>query len=68
MNEGIALIEALAGRQLAVERADREHGDVKATCADTARARGDLGFEAAISFETGLERQFEWFQERNGGA
>lgn len=60
LNDGIALIEQLLGTRLDVRGAHPEHGDVRKTCADTTRARTDLGFTATVSFEHGLQSQFEW--------
>lgn len=60
LNRGIELIEELSGRRLEVRRVDRQHGDVRATCADTTRASAELRFVATVPFEEGLRRQFEW--------
>jgi UDP-glucose 4-epimerase len=45
-----------------VKRVEREpqRGDARATGADTERARRDLGFHPAHTFEAGLEAQLEW--------
>jgi nucleoside-diphosphate-sugar epimerase len=61
LNAGIALLEELAGRPLDVKRVEPEAGDVRATCADTTRARTELGFDANVPFEDGLRMQYEWF-------
>jgi nucleoside-diphosphate-sugar epimerase len=61
LNEGIALIEEMSGRRLDVAHAGTEAGDVRATCADTSRASGDLDFVATVPFEEGLRRQFDWY-------
>lgn len=60
LNEGIALIEEISGRPLDVRRVEREHGDVRATCADTERARTDLDFKVGVPFSEGVRGQFEW--------
>jgi UDP-glucose 4-epimerase len=38
-------------------------GDMRDTCADTARARADLAFAPAVTLEQGLRAQFEWMTE-----
>jgi nucleoside-diphosphate-sugar epimerase len=68
LNESIELIEALAGRPLDIVRVGRQHGDVHATCADTTRARADLGFAATVPFDEGVRRQFEWSAAENVGS
>jgi UDP-glucuronate 4-epimerase len=63
LNHGIALIEQFAGRPLDVSRAQRQHGDVRDTRADTGRARTDLGLEGTVDFMSGLRKQFDWHVE-----
>lgn len=60
LNDGIAVIEACAGRRLEVHHTGTQYGDVQNTSADVTRARTDLGVEPATPFEEGLGRQFEW--------
>lgn len=60
-----ALIEAIgevSGQPLEVRRTDAQRGDVRHTCAATARIRDDLGFAPTISLEEGLARHWEWLQ------
>jgi UDP-glucuronate 4-epimerase len=63
LNDGIALIEQFAGRRLEVSRAERQHGDVRDTCADSSRARTDLGLEDTVDFARGLRNQYGWHLE-----
>jgi nucleoside-diphosphate-sugar epimerase len=60
LNEAISLIEQLAGRSLQVRRLTSQPGDVRDTCADTRRARTDLGLSPAIRLHEGLPAQFRW--------
>jgi UDP-glucose 4-epimerase len=60
VNEALELIATLAVRRPDVRHVERQHGDVRDTGADTTRAREELGFSPAVSFEDGLARQFEW--------
>lgn len=64
VNRTLAIIEELAGRPLEVEYFEGEHGDVRNTSADTARARADLGFAPQTPVEKGLAAEFEWMRER----
>src|SRR5713226_5417372 len=52
------LLETNVTPQHAPERA----GDIRHSRADISRARRDLGYEPAVSFEEGLERTLRWFQ------
>jgi UDP-glucuronate 4-epimerase len=63
VNETLELLAEIAGRPLNVQRQAGQHGDVKDTGADTARARRDLGFEPKVSLEEGLAAEFEWMVE-----
>jgi UDP-glucose 4-epimerase len=60
MSEVIATIERITRRRLDIRRQPAEKGDMRDTFADTANARGDLGFRPAWTLEAGLERECEW--------
>lgn len=59
VNDALRLIAELADRELDVEHAPSEQGDVRETGADTARARAELGFEAQTPLAAGLEAQWQ---------
>ena len=59
VNELIALIERVTGRQIDVQRVGKQQGDVLHTRADTARARADLEFVPATPLAVGLRSQWE---------
>jgi UDP-glucuronate 4-epimerase len=63
VNSAIELIGEFAGRRLKVRRLPPERGDVRSTSADTSRARIELGFQPAVTFEDGLRAQFDWIRE-----
>jgi UDP-glucuronate 4-epimerase len=63
LNRVIELIGELTGRQPEVRRLAPTRGDVKSTEADTSRARAELGYEPAVTFEDGLRAQFAWMRE-----
>jgi UDP-glucuronate 4-epimerase len=60
INQALAAVSELVGRQLEVEYVERAHGDVRDTGADTTRARRDLGFRPRTPFADGLREEFEW--------
>ena len=64
VNDALGLLASFTGRPLDVSYVDAERGDVRDTGAETARARRDLGFRPAVSFEDGLWAEFQWMQAR----
>ena len=60
MNETIAMLETIAGRQLDVRRGEAIAGDQRRTKADTTRIRNDLGWQPTTSLDEGLRAQWEW--------
>ena len=60
MNETIAMLEAISGRSLEVERTEAVAGDQRRTKADTTRIREDLGWQPTTSLRDGLRAQWEW--------
>jgi UDP-glucuronate 4-epimerase len=60
MNEAIAVLEAIAGRRLDVQREPAVPGDQRRTKADTTRIRAELGWEPRTTLDEGLRAQWEW--------
>lgn len=60
VNEVIATIGRLVGREPRVDRRDVQKGDVKHTAADTSAARREIGFAPKVPLVEGLERQVAW--------
>jgi UDP-glucuronate 4-epimerase len=60
MNQTIALLESIAGRQLDVRREEAVAGDQRRTRADTTRTREALGWEPRTTLAEGLRAQWEW--------
>ena len=60
LNETIALLERIAGRNLDVRREAAVPGDQRRTKADTTRIEADLGWSPRTSLEEGLRAQWEW--------
>jgi nucleoside-diphosphate-sugar epimerase len=64
MSEVVALAEALAGRELEVERHGVVAGDVRRTRADGGKAERELGWHATTPLRSGLQAQWEWVAAR----
>ena len=56
-------LETAIGRQAIIDRRPAQPGDVERTCADVARSRDELGYEAQISLSEGLRRFVAWYRE-----
>ncbi len=65
LNEALAIISGLVGRDLEVHHHDTARGDQDRTFGDTTKASQELGFVNATSLEEGLEAQIKW--QRDGG-
>jgi nucleoside-diphosphate-sugar epimerase len=62
VRETLELIGELTGRKIDVRYTSQERGDVRDTCADTSRARQDLGFAPATSLQDGLAAELDWMR------
>lgn len=60
VNEVIATIGRLAGRDPVIDRREMQKGDVRHTAADTSAARREIGFSPCVSLDEGLARQVDW--------
>ena len=63
MNDALAIIERLVGRELDVQRQGVQKGDVRHTAADTTLAREELGYAPSVALEEGLAREMAWLRE-----
>lgn len=63
VNELLAAIEKVCGREVPVRHEAAKPGDVRSTRADGSRARRDLDFTPAIPLEEGLRRHWAWLQQ-----
>ena len=66
VNEVIAIIGALVGREPRVEHLTPQKGDVRHTAADTSLARAELGYSPRVSLREGLAREVAWIREELG--
>lgn len=63
VNEVIASIGTIVGREPIVDNLEVQKGDVRHTAADTSRARAALGYAPRVPLRTGLERESAWVRE-----
>ena len=64
INDLVAKLNAILGTDLAANYVDERPGDIKHSRADIAKARDLLGFEPVVSFEEGLRRTVDWYQQQ----
>ena len=60
LNQVIAILEELTGKNLHIERLDPRPGDQKHTSAHIGRAKDVLGYQPMTSVRDGLQAQLEW--------
>ncbi len=68
LNELIALLERVIGREAVIEDAPEQPGDVPATFADVTEARVCLGWEPQVALVEGLERYVAWLKQQDSDA
>jgi UDP-glucuronate 4-epimerase len=64
LERAIRVLETVAGRRLTVERSKLQFAEVRASAADTTRARIDLEYQPSVSLDEGLRLEFEWMRDR----
>lgn len=63
LNELIATVERVVGRDAVIEQMGMQAGDVDRTWADLARSRAELGYAPTTSIGEGIARQYAWMRE-----
>ena len=63
----VATLNRLLGTKLTPQHSPPRAGDVRFSRADISRARRDLGYKPAVSFEEGLEQTLRWYQQTQTG-
>jgi len=66
VNQVIASLGRIMGRQAKVRHMPAQHGDVRHTWADASTARRDLGFAPRTHLEEGLRAQVAWQMQATG--
>ncbi len=68
VREVLQIVGELTGREVRVRYLETQHGDMKDTVADTARAREQIGYRALVALREGLARERDWIAETYGSA
>jgi len=63
LSEFIALVQKYTEKKALVKILPNQPGDVPYTCADVRKARCLLGYKAKVSFEEGIKRTVQWYNE-----
>jgi UDP-glucose 4-epimerase len=63
LTDVFALLGRVTGRPVRITEEGPQKGDMRDTCADTARARADLGFAPAVGLEQGLGEMWRWMEQ-----
>ncbi len=64
LNEMIATIEKVVGRQARIRELPMQPGDVNQTWADLTAAATELDYKTATTLQEGIARQWEWMRTR----
>lgn len=59
----IALVQKYTEKKALVKILPNQPGDVPYTCADVRKAQSLLGYKAKVSFEEGIKRTVQWYNE-----
>jgi len=60
VNEVLAMVGRVTGRDPKVEREPAQKGDMRHTFADTTRAQAELGFVPQVGLEAGITAECQW--------
>lgn len=63
VNQIIAQINALLGKEVKPKYVPERPGDVKHSLADISRARELIGYEPLVKFDEGLRRAIDWYRQ-----
>jgi UDP-glucuronate 4-epimerase len=63
LKEFIDLVQKYTGKKAVIKVMPDQPGDVPYTCADVTKASRMLGYQAKVSFEEGIRRTAEWYQD-----
>jgi UDP-glucuronate 4-epimerase len=63
LNDFIRLVEKYTGKKAVIKQLPDQPGDVPYTCADVRKAEKLLGYKSSVSFEEGIRRTVEWYQQ-----
>ncbi len=63
LSGALEVLASVMGREIRVQRADAQAGDVADTWASVERARDVIGFEPKVDLATGLSAEYAWLRE-----
>lgn len=63
LNEFIATLEKITGKQAIIQQEEMQPGDVEKTYADIEKAKSLLGYTPRTSFSQGLSKFVSWYKE-----
>ena len=66
INQIIARINALLGKNVPIKYVDDRPGDVKHSLADISLAARTIGYEPIVTFDEGLKQAIGWYRENSG--
>lgn len=58
----VSILEESLGKSAEIDRQPNQPGDVRATYADVARARDELGYDPHVSIKEGIKRYVDWYR------
>jgi len=67
LNEALDVVREVTGRELVIEQAPPQPGDVEITNADISKARRLLDYDPATSFREGMALFCEWYRRTRVG-
>jgi UDP-glucuronate 4-epimerase len=62
LNEFISIVEKHTGKKALIRQLPDQPGDVPYTCADVTKASVLLGYNANVSFDDGIKKTVNWYQ------
>jgi UDP-glucuronate 4-epimerase len=63
LSDFVRTVEKYVGRSANIEVLPDQPGDVPRTCADVRKAERLLGYKSQVSFDEGIRRTVEWYQQ-----
>ena len=63
VNEAIAMLQEISGKELKVNYAEKQKGDMRHTFASTELAQQDLGYSPQIKLNEGLTQEYRWLED-----
>lgn len=62
LNQTLRILETISGKSVAAKYDPPRDGDIRDSEADISLARGILGYDPQVNFQTGLQKTWEWYR------